>query len=158
MAHAIQSLTDLDNRATVLSINGISAFDMILRAAMLDGLHQVRGGDTTLPFVLQFYSEPSQYFWTDDTGHTHVIHQGERGEQSDVLMPMLYALGQHGALLCLQDFSASPGTSLRSLGIAWVPSSSICKRHWISMPAYKSTWEKPKCGIEEDMCHQVARR
>ena len=28
-------------------------------------------------FVLQFYSEPSQYFWTDDSGDTHVIHQGE---------------------------------------------------------------------------------
>ena len=97
-------LTDLDSRATVLSIDGISAFDMISRAAMLDGLHPVRGGDTALPFVLQFYSEPSQYFWTDESGHTHVVHQGEGGEQGDALMPMLYALGQHRALLCLQDF------------------------------------------------------
>ena len=104
VAHAIQSLTDLDSRATVMSIDGISAFDMISRAAMLDGLHQVRGGDKALPFVLQFYSEPSQYFWTDDCGDTHVIHQGEGGEQGDALMPMLYALGQHGALLSLQDF------------------------------------------------------
>ena len=42
---------------------------------MLDGLQQVRG-DTVLPSVLQFYSD----------------------------MPMLYALGQHAALLSLQDF------------------------------------------------------
>ena len=54
VAHAIQSLTDLDSRATVISIDGISAFDMISRAAMLDGLHQVRGGDKALPFVLVF--------------------------------------------------------------------------------------------------------
>ena len=41
---------------------------------------------------------------------------------------------------------------------ASAPSSSTCKRHWISMPAYKSTWEKPRCGIAEVMFHQVARR
>ena len=71
---------------------------------MLDGLQQVCGSDTVLPFVLQFYSDPSQYLWTDDCGDTHVIHQGEGREQGDALMPMLYALGQHGALLSLQDF------------------------------------------------------
>ena len=113
VAHAIQSLTDLDSRATVISIDGISAFDVISRAAMLDGLHQVRGGDKALPFVLQFHSEPSQYFWTDDCGDTHVIHQGEGGEQGDALMPMLCALGQHGALFSLQDFLLPHRTPFR---------------------------------------------
>ena len=55
VAHAIQSLTDLDSRATVLSIDGFGAFDT--SAAVLDGLQQVRGGDTVLPIVLQFYSD-----------------------------------------------------------------------------------------------------
>ena len=59
MAHAVQSLTDLDSRAAVLSIDGISAFDMISRVAMLDGLHQVHRGDTALLFVLQFYLNTS---------------------------------------------------------------------------------------------------
>ena len=64
MAHAIESLTHLDSRAraTVLSIDGISAFDFLSKAAMLDGLHQVRGGDTALLYVLQSQCEPSQYF------------------------------------------------------------------------------------------------
>ena len=97
VAHAIQALTDLDSRATVLSIDGISAFDLISRAAMLDGL------STVLPFALQFYSEASQYIWTDDFGVNHVIHQGEGGEQGDALMPMLYSLGQHEALMSVQD-------------------------------------------------------
>ena len=35
VAHAIQSLTDLDSRATVLSIDGINAFDLISRAAII---------------------------------------------------------------------------------------------------------------------------
>ena len=58
LAHAIQSLTDLDSRATVLSIDGISAFGLISGVAMLGGLHPVRGGYTTIPIVLQFDSEP----------------------------------------------------------------------------------------------------
>ena len=40
-----RNLIELDGRATVLSIDDISAFDMMSRAAMLDGLHQVCGGD-----------------------------------------------------------------------------------------------------------------
>ena len=103
VAHAIQSLTDMDSRATVLSIDGISAFDMISRAAMLDGMGQIRGGEAVLPFVLQFYSQPSEYLWTDDYGDNHVILQGEGGEQGDALMPMLCSLGQHGALQEVQD-------------------------------------------------------
>ena len=60
VAHAIQTLTDLDSRATVLSIDGIGAFDLISRGAMLDGLLQsVEGGDAALPFVRQFYGTPS---------------------------------------------------------------------------------------------------
>ena len=34
VAHAFQSLTELDPRATVLSVDGIGAFDLIVRAAM----------------------------------------------------------------------------------------------------------------------------
>ena len=83
-----QTLTDLDSRATVLSIDGIGAFDLISRGAMLDGLLQsVEGGDAALPFVRQFHGTPSQYLWEDD-GSVHVIHQGEGGEQGDPLMPI----------------------------------------------------------------------
>ena len=91
VAHAIQSLTDLDSARSILF------------PERLDGLSTVEGGDSVLPFVLQFYSEPSQYLWSDDCGVTHVIHQGEGGEQGDALMPMLYALGQHGALESIQE-------------------------------------------------------
>ena len=48
VAHAIQSLTDLNSWATVLTIDGISANDSISRAAMLDGLSNVNGGDAVL--------------------------------------------------------------------------------------------------------------
>ena len=54
VAHAIQSFTDLSRQATVLTIDGISAYDSISRAAMMDGLSNVNGGNAVLPFMLQF--------------------------------------------------------------------------------------------------------
>ena len=65
---------------------------------MLEGLMQVDGGSATLPFVRMFYGAPSGYLWEDDFGQVHTISQGEGGEQGDALMPLLFALGQHGAL------------------------------------------------------------
>ena len=38
VAHALQALTDADPRATILSVDGISAYDSISRVAMLRGL------------------------------------------------------------------------------------------------------------------------
>ena len=64
----------------------------------IDGI----GGDSVLPFVVQFHGNPSSYLWDDD-GETHEIRQGEGGEQGDPLMPMLYSLGQHQALGSVQS-------------------------------------------------------
>ena len=43
LAHAIQVLTDLDHTATVVSIDGIRAFDDVSRQAMLESLLIVEG-------------------------------------------------------------------------------------------------------------------
>ena len=102
-AHALQAFTDLDDRTTMLSIDGIGVFDLISRGAMLNGLRSVDGGNAALPFVLQFYGNPSSYLWDHDDGTTHEILQGEGGEQGDPLMPMLYSLGQHHALCAVQS-------------------------------------------------------
>ena len=77
----------------MLSVDGIGAFDLISRA----------GCDRALPFVRQFYGRPSKYFWEDDFGTTHEILQGEGGEEGDPLMPALFALGQHRALVAAQS-------------------------------------------------------
>ena len=68
VAHVVQTLTDL--QATVLSVDGVGAFHLISRAAMLEGLLGIEGGDAVLPFVSQFYS------WV-----SREIIQGEGGEQ-----------------------------------------------------------------------------
>ena len=103
VAHILQSITDLDPEATVISMDGIGAYDLISRNAMLGGLLRMEKGDQILPFVRCFYGTPSTYLWDDEMGVTQHIHQGERGEQGDPLMLMLFALGRHPALAAPQE-------------------------------------------------------
>ena len=98
VAHVLQSMSDVDPLATVVSIDGVGAFDLVSRSSMLRGLLGVEGGGAVLPFVRQFYGGPSSFLWDDASGATHDIAQGEGGEQGDPLMPALCSLGQHGAL------------------------------------------------------------
>ena len=95
----VQALTDADPSATVLSIDGIGAFDLV---SMLEGLRRVEGGDSALPFVSQFYGSPSSYSWEDDDGQVYTLTQAEVGEQGDPMMPALFSLAQHPALEGIQ--------------------------------------------------------
>ena len=71
MSHVLQALTDLDPSATVLSVDGVGAFDLVSRASMLRGLQGVEGGGSVLPFVRQFHGGPSFFLWDDASGNTH---------------------------------------------------------------------------------------
>ena len=82
----------------MVSIDGVGAYDTISRKAMLEALARMPGGAAALPFVRLFYGQPSQYLREDAEGTVHTIAQGEGGEQGDLLMPLLFSLGQHAAL------------------------------------------------------------
>ena len=56
-------------------------------------------GDQILLVVRMFYGTPSTHLWEDKIGVTQSIPQGEGGEQGVPLMSMLYALGQHQAVV-----------------------------------------------------------
>ena len=75
VSHALQAICELDENATVTSIDGVSACDTISRRAML--LERVLGGGAASPFLRLFYSEPSAYIWEDDDGVVHTIRQGK---------------------------------------------------------------------------------
>ena len=96
VVHALQALCEVDPELTILSIDGISAYDSISRVAMLQGLREVNG--KAVPFVGMFFGQRSTCIWEDEHNVVHSIHQGEGGEQGDALMPLLFSLGQHGAL------------------------------------------------------------
>ena len=57
-----ECMPELNSEATVLSIDGISAYDQISRAAMMDGLFSLCGGEA-VPFVRLFHGTPSTYMW-----------------------------------------------------------------------------------------------
>ena len=98
VVHALTAATEQTPDLTILSIDGIGAFDTISRQAMLQGLATVPEANRCIPFVRMFYAQPSAYIWHDNTGAAHTILQAEGGEQGDPLMPALFSLGQQAAL------------------------------------------------------------
>ncbi len=81
VAHALKALTESDPLATVMSIDGIGAFDLISRRSMMQGLARLPRASSLLPFTRLFYGTPSEYTWYDNSGRPHRIAQGEGGEQ-----------------------------------------------------------------------------
>ena len=77
VAHILQALSDRDPEVTIMSIDGIGAFDLISRNSMFEDLLRMEDGDQLLPFVRCFYGSPSTYLWEDEMGVTQHISQGE---------------------------------------------------------------------------------
>ena len=67
IAHVLQGLSDADERTTLISVDGVSAFDLISRGAMMQGYE-------SMAEVRQFRSSecfmalPSEYLWEDSHG------------------------------------------------------------------------------------------
>ena len=99
VGHMFRAATDANHRATILSVDGIGAYDHVLRASMLGRLATMPGGvPGILPFVRLSYASPSTYSWWDDEGQRRTVVQAEGGEQGDPLMPLLFAIGIQAAL------------------------------------------------------------
>ena len=81
VAHIVQALTSFDERATLLSVDGVGAYDSISRRAMFQGLADMVDGEKLIPFVRLFYDRPSGYLWEDELGQTRMVRQGEGGNK-----------------------------------------------------------------------------
>ena len=101
LVHTLQVLTETSPTATVLSVDG-GAYDHVSRQAMLEALRDVPGACRLLPYVRMWYGSPSTSVWHDSVGQPHRVLQAEGGEQGDPLMPALFALAMHQALVALQ--------------------------------------------------------
>ena len=97
VGHMLRAATDLDPDATILSVDGIGAFDHVARAAMLGRLATMPTACRIFPFVRLSYASPSAHSWWDDDGNRRTISQAEGGEQGDPLMPLLFSIGIQGA-------------------------------------------------------------
>ena len=106
VGHTIKAATDDNPRMTVLSVDGVGAYDHVLRATMLSKVREVPGLQSLLLFVRQANSSPSSYSWEDEEGQRHTIEQHEGGEQGDLLMPF-FSLAIHNALKDVQGYLES---------------------------------------------------
>ena len=86
--------------ATVVSIDGMGAFDLVSRCAMMRGLLSLEGGGQLLPFVRTFYGQPSTFLWEDETGEVH-HHFGAPlwGKPEYILHTLTQKSGEHAQLL-----------------------------------------------------------
>ena len=111
VGHLVRAATDADPKVTVLTVDGIGAYDHVLRSATLGRLASMPGARSLLPFVRMSFAQLSSYQWFDDQGAAHVVTQAEGGEQGDPLMPLLFSIGIQGAL---EEVAASllPGEQL----------------------------------------------
>lgn len=96
LASLLRTATDLDDNATIVSLDGRSAYDTVSRAAFVAKLREV--APALVPFACAFYGHDSTYLWWDSDGCCHRIRQADGCEQGDALAPAYYSLAQHAAL------------------------------------------------------------
>ena len=92
LAWALAVSAELRPQTTVVSVDGVGAYDHVARAAMFEGLRRDARLAALIPFVRQFYVGDSAYVFYDSAGHAHEVAQAEGGEQGDPLMPGLFAV------------------------------------------------------------------
>eukprot|EP00959_Pyramimonas_sp_CCMP1952_P143426 3002513-Pyramimonas_sp.AAC.1 len=68
-------------------------FEHLLRDPALHGL---------LPFLRQWYGAQSEFRWASENWRSHVVFQGDGGEQGDALIPGLFCLAMQPALQAIQ--------------------------------------------------------
>ena len=99
VGHMFRAVTDANLNATMFSMDGIGVYDHVMRASMLGRLVTMLGGVLgILPFVRLSYANPSRCSWWDEDGQRRTVVQAEEGEQGDLLMPLLFAIGIQAGL------------------------------------------------------------
>ena len=114
-------------------------------------------GDKLIPFVRQFYSSPSKFLWEDEVGETRRIQRGEGGEQGDSLMPLLFSVGRHRALVQVQADLREGERLFAFLDDIYVvcplrvekPCTSRWSTHCEQKSASASIWRKQRYGMQK---------
>ena len=74
LAHMVQMVTGMDAQATVTCIDGVGAFDHVLRASIFRRLLAHEHLRELVPYVRAWYGTASEYVWVDDDG----LHRAHR--------------------------------------------------------------------------------
>ena len=132
ISHVLQCLTELENNATVVSIDCICAFNLISQGAMLQAL-------------LDVYGE----------GVVHEIDKGEGGEQGDNTHAFAVLIGATRSAEGRSATAATWRVSSRLLGWTFTslphrtgfqPCTTCCKRNCGDTQESRCTMAKQRCG------------
>ena len=85
LIHLVRSQLEADPHCTLLSIDGVGAFDHVSRARMLQALWEAPELRGLLPFTRLWLARNSTFVWTAESGESHDVLQGGGGEQGDDL-------------------------------------------------------------------------
>ena len=102
LAHLLRVVTEENPDMVITCVDGVGAFDHVLRSRMFAELLAHPVLQVLVPHVRLWYGSKSKYIWTDASGHPHEVEQGEGGEQGDPLMPALFCLAVQSALTAAQ--------------------------------------------------------
>ena len=81
VAHVLQGVTELNPGVTVTSIDGVRAYDMISRRAMMDGLRRVDGSCHLAVRENVLYGTPSVYLWRTLMAWCIPLSKGREGNR-----------------------------------------------------------------------------
>ena len=90
-----------------------------------------------------WYSSQSRFVWVDGEGESHTILQGEGGEQGDALMPALFSLALHPALLRMRGILHSTVSILAYLDDIHI----VCEPRQVSLCLHTAR------SCLRDVCH-----
>ena len=139
VTHIAQAMTDLDPNTTLLSVDGIGAFDLISREAVLQGLSEVEGDGSVLLFVKLFYSS---FQCIGGQTMLEALMRCGRGEAENRTTPL--------SPLC--TLVANTGPSSMSAKSCWFQI--VCSRSWMTCTCvvalivllpFTSCWDE-RCG------------
>ena len=97
LAHAFRFVAEPHQSGTVISVDGVGAYDQIYHSSIFQGLHGCPALVPLIPLVRMFYGGDKTYLFYDDSSQAHLICQAEGGEQG-TSMPGLFAIGIHRAI------------------------------------------------------------
>ena len=87
LARALRFATESHQSTTVVSVDGVGAYDHTSRSCMFQSLRDCPALPPLIPLVRVFYGGDSEYLFYEESGQTHAVSQAEGGEQGDPLMP-----------------------------------------------------------------------
>ena len=114
LARAVQFLTEEDADTTVISLDGIGAFDHVRRAAFMRKMHETEALRPLLPLVTALYGTESRFLWRDDEGES--TSSGRQKAASNAIHSCLHSSRWPSTTLSCEQLADCPTPQFCILG------------------------------------------